>query len=249
MSSDCIVNLSANGQEVDLYLGSKGYLAQAGAKVAQAARTVQEGEGRPLIYMSDFLTVCSGLDFGPCSLEGADLSAIPHIYEIEIRDNGEPIVSYRQGDNPRRSFNVGHFIKKVNKARRSANYPYKMLRQPLVQPEPETDRPYTKQERAKIAETIVNQLGGYGPLRAMIGAKNFTLLNSPAGLKFDFKGSRKANKCQVVYNPGSDTYNFELYYFTPVKYAHWPKVYSVEGCYFDMLQDLFTGYTGLTLTL
>lgn len=83
----------------------------------------------------------------------------------------------------------------------------------------------------------------------MIGMHNPVALDSPAGLKFNFRGSRKANICKVIYNPGSDTHDFELYKFTPVRYEHCPKVYEATDVYCDMLQDLFETETGLYLTL
>lgn len=248
MSSDCIVKLTHRQVQVVLYLESKGTLAQAGAKVAQCARVVQEGETRQLIYMSDFLTVGSGLDFCPVPNDiDINDSELGHFYHVDVTERGNVIIGYRNGSTLKR-YKLSTFIKKVNKARRSANYPYKMLRQPSPQPEPEPTS-YTRQERLEIANTILTQMGGNGRLTAMIGMHNPMTLDSPAGLKFNFRGSRKANICQVIYNPGSDTYDFELYYYTPVRYEDCPKVYEAQGVYCDMLKELFSNFTGLDLHL
>ncbi len=261
MSNDCIVKLTGNGQSADLYLGCKGNLAQAGAKVALCARQLQEAppemrEANILDKMSGFLTVGSGLDFRPVPLNETNLADLPHYYHIYVTSDNDVGIEYRKDGSGLKRLNLPSFIRKVNKARCSANYPYKMLRQPLSpQPVETSPRPYTLIEREQIAQTIIDQMGGLGPLRAMIGASNFMALDSPAGLKFDFKGcpasthDNPTNKCQVVYNPDQDTYDLEFYYYTPARYSHCPKVHSVEGIYFDMLQDLFTGFTGLFLTL
>lgn len=104
----------------------------------------------------------------------------------------------------------------------------------------------SREERKEVAETIIAQMGGTGKLKAMIGAKNFRILES--GLWFEFKGSRKANVCEVVYNYGSNTYNFKLQKYSP-KYCTFTDVYYLEGCYSDMLIELFESKTGLQLSL
>jgi len=46
------------------------------------------------------------------------------------------------------------------------------------------------------------QLGGYGKLRAMIGANNFSY-DEKGTLKFMFRGCQKANFLEVILNPDS----------------------------------------------
>ena len=96
----------------------------------------------------------------------------------------------------------------------------------------------------QTAHIIISQLGGMGKLTAMVGAYSFVTLDN--GIKFYFKGSRKANLCQVFYDQGSDLYTFELWQIYPSKIK---KVCSTDGAYNNMLIDLFQDYTGLRLSL
>ena len=59
----------------------------------------------------------------------------------------------------------------------------------------------------QAAETIVNQLGGYGPLSAMIGASGFDA--TATGVWFAFKGSRVANAVEIKIE--NDLYNVEFF--------------------------------------
>ncbi len=104
------------------------------------------------------------------------------------------------------------------------------------------------EEKIQITNTIINQMGGLGRLVAMVGASNFITTDNPAGLRFQFSGSKKANICKITLL-ASDTYKFELFKYTRVKYAHCPVVYEVEGVYDDMLKSVFEQETGLYLTL
>lgn len=106
---------------------------------------------------------------------------------------------------------------------------------------------YTREKKKQIANTIVAQMGGSGKLKAMVGAHHFCALDKPAGVKFHFKGSRKANICQVEYDVWSDLYNFTLHKFSPKK-ATCKEVYRCNGAYCDMLKDLFESETGLYLS-
>jgi hypothetical protein len=60
---------------------------------------------------------------------------------------------------------------------------------------------------AQAAETIVNQLGGHGPLAAMIGASDFDAMAN--GVWFAFKGSRVANAVEIKIE--NDLYNVEFF--------------------------------------
>jgi len=94
------------------------------------------------------------------------------------------------------------------------------------------------------AETIIQQMGGSGKLRAMVGATQFAFDDS--GVRFSFKGCRKANKC-VVELTAMDTYNLKFYRYSPTK-GTCDEKQAYEGVYCDQLIELFEGYTGLYLT-
>ncbi len=109
---------------------------------------------------------------------------------------------------------------------------------------------YSTEERQQIVQTIIDQMGGFGRLETMINAhyfNYFTSIDSPAGLSFHFKGSRKANICQVTLLP-SDTYKFELFRFNR-RTLDCPMVYELEGIYEDALVRIFEEQTELCLTL
>lgn len=59
----------------------------------------------------------------------------------------------------------------------------------------------------QTAETIISQLGGYGPLRAMIGASDFDATKD--GVWFAFKGSRASNAVEIKVE--ADLYNVEFF--------------------------------------
>ncbi|MCP4083214.1 MAG: hypothetical protein GY743_23575 [Planctomycetaceae bacterium] len=253
MSNDCLVMITSPGQEQYLYTEEKGFLAHSGSKVAQIARQLEEGkmpknanyiEGA--FHQFDFVPVTyEYLRYSPTSDEGD----INHFYRIDITERGNVFVEHKAINGQFKRYKVDSFIKKVNRARRNSRYDYKMLRLKRTE-----QAGYSQQERLDIANTILEQMGGTGRLTAMIGMYNPMACTSPynsslVGLKFHFKGSRKANICQVTYMPGSDTYLFELYKFTPVRYAHCPLIFSAVNVYFDMLQELFTSQTGLDLHL
>ena len=97
-----------------------------------------------------------------------------------------------------------------------------------------------------VAHTIIQQMGGFGKLKAMVGAYDFT--GSDKSVQFSFKGSRKANKCRVVYDYGDDLYIFELWKYNKRTFEI-KQVYELKGAYCDMLISLFESETGLYLSL
>ncbi len=107
---------------------------------------------------------------------------------------------------------------------------------------------YTVEQQQQISQTIIDYLGGFGQLQAMINAKYFMTTDDPAGIRFQFSGSKKANICKITYEPGLDTYKFELFRYTRVRYAHCPVIYELEGVYADLLKPTFEQETGLYLT-
>lgn len=96
-----------------------------------------------------------------------------------------------------------------------------------------------------VANTIIQQMGGFGKLSAMVDANTF--VGSDNSVQFKFKGSCKANICKVTLDQ-MDTYTFQLYKFNNRTFDC-PKVYEIEGAYCDMLISLFESETGLYLSL
>ena len=95
-------------------------------------------------------------------------------------------------------------------------------------------------------DIIINQMGGMGKLTAMVGAYMFVDLGN--GVKFKFKGSRKYNLCQVIYDSDTDLYTFELWHIGQYP-SDYKKVYNMGGVYSGMLIELFEDKTGLYLSL
>jgi hypothetical protein len=94
----------------------------------------------------------------------------------------------------------------------------------------------------KIAQTIIDQLGGAGKLSAMVSAHNFLDLND--GVQFQFKGSRKAN-CLIVKLDSNDTYAVEFWKTG----KNLKCVLGIVNVYAEDLKPLFEQTTGLYLSL
>lgn len=95
----------------------------------------------------------------------------------------------------------------------------------------------------RIAQTILDQLGGTGRLAAFLGADQFVAMES--GLKFRFKGSPKANLVLIRLSH-RDTYTVE---FFKVRGLDYKPVALVEDVYADQLRHVFEQFTGLLLGL
>ena len=120
---------------------------------------------------------------------------------------------------------------------------------------------YTRDEQIEIANTILQQMGGHGRLKAMVGINKHCALN--AGLQFSFKGSRKMNKVSIELN-SMDRYDVKFYkiptlrsdcspnaldrYFENIEKCKTP-VAEFGGLYSDMLINTFEDTTGLRLSL
>ena len=118
---------------------------------------------------------------------------------------------------------------------------------------------YTRDEKIEIANTIIDQMGGYRRLSAMVGIKDHCALD--AGLQFGFKGSRKINKVSIELN-AMDTYNVKFFkiptlrsncgpkaldkYFEKIEICKTP-VAEFDNLYCDQLVDTFEQTTGLDL--
>lgn len=99
-----------------------------------------------------------------------------------------------------------------------------------------------KSERAAIADTIYQQMGG-NRMKAMVGGYNFLILEN--GLSFKFKGCRTLNYMKILLTP-QDTYYVE---FGRIRKFRGVPTYSMVKQYDDVyaedLQRLFTDETGL----
>lgn len=96
-----------------------------------------------------------------------------------------------------------------------------------------------------VANEIVQQLGGFGKISAMVNARNFSYTDN--SLNFRFSGSKKSNMIKITLN-SMDTYDIEFIKFSP-KYCTCKVAQTHEGIYNDQLIDLFVQQTGLYLSL
>jgi len=94
-----------------------------------------------------------------------------------------------------------------------------------------------------VALNIIEQLGGYGKLRAMVNARN--LVYDFNWFKFQFSGFKYANLCRIILDD-DDTYTVE---FWQLGGKGCSLIKSVSGVYNTMLRGIFTDYTGLDLSL
>jgi len=102
----------------------------------------------------------------------------------------------------------------------------------------------------QIVTTIINQLGGQGKLRAMVGVTSY-VYDSTEGknnwVMFDFKGNRKMKTCTITLN-GLDLYDIK---FTKLnmKTFDLKVVAEFKNIYCDQLKPIFEETTGLYLSL
>ena len=111
-----------------------------------------------------------------------------------------------------------------------------------------TETKISQEEQSQIAKTIVAQLGGFGKLQAMVGAYNIIYL-SEGGLKFNFKGSSRANTCIIKLDFATDTYDVEFWKISKSARVEPKMVADDSMIYFDQLISNFEEVTGLCLTL
>jgi hypothetical protein len=101
----------------------------------------------------------------------------------------------------------------------------------------------------QIANCIIQQLGGFGKLSAMISASQYIYGitdNNENFLQFKFKGSKKYNKIVITLTQ-MDTYTLQFYKLTK-DYNFTPLVTKTD-IYCDELIECFTSVTGLDLFL
>lgn len=96
----------------------------------------------------------------------------------------------------------------------------------------------------RLAETIMQQLGGSGNLNMMTGARDFvTLCDGLGGLQFRFPNRTGPNMVQIRLLP-SDTYEVRFFRLRGREYR---ETGTVLGIHADQLVAVFERYTGLTL--
>ena len=112
-----------------------------------------------------------------------------------------------------------------------------------------------------IAEEILIQLGGRKFI-ACTGCNNFHSSGEQDFLVMNIpRNASKANRCEIKYNHGTDTYNMRFYRHRNATYNMnryiktgngWKdakdtdlKIY--EGVYCDMLREIFSDYTGMII--
>lgn len=101
----------------------------------------------------------------------------------------------------------------------------------------------------EIAQTIVQQMGGCGKLKAMVGANDFTygaIDNegySKPYVQFKFKMNPKLKSCRVIYDEGRDLYIMQFLGRTGKIHKELNEVYC------DELISKFETTTGLLLRL
>lgn len=102
-----------------------------------------------------------------------------------------------------------------------------------------------------VANTILEQLGG-NKFIAMTGAKNFLADGNTLRMTLP-KNMSKANRLYITLE-ADDTYTMHFFKFTPGRLNKKTfeftedkvvEVRTIEGVYFDKLQELFTEVTGM----
>jgi hypothetical protein len=97
-----------------------------------------------------------------------------------------------------------------------------------------------------VANTIAQQIGGRAFF--MLGTKN--KIGTENSLIFDIKGSKKANKIEIIYDRGPDSYTVNFHKATMKRMlAGNTLVYSTSDIYADQLKDVIETHTGLYLSL
>lgn len=95
-----------------------------------------------------------------------------------------------------------------------------------------------------VGNTILRQLAGRMPLKAMLGTKY--ILGGPDSLTFDFPNAKNTWKCRITLTPADD-YTMEFY--RRHKTRGFEKVEEVERLHAEDLTAAFERYTGLYLHL
>ena len=113
-----------------------------------------------------------------------------------------------------------------------------------------TTQHYTRDEQIQIANTIIQQLGGYGRLKMMTGFKDHYAMES--GLQFSIsRNHRQINKIRITLN-SMDLYDM-IFMSVRKKRNSWDFITTVKdefnGVYADQLPELFEQATGMYLSI
>lgn len=95
----------------------------------------------------------------------------------------------------------------------------------------------------QVAEIIIQQMGGFGRLKCMVGADYFVANGND--VSFKFKGSKVANYIKIKLNE-MDLYDIE---FGKIWGYNYKIVKEVNGVYNDQLISIFEDTTKLYLSL
>lgn len=101
----------------------------------------------------------------------------------------------------------------------------------------------SREQRAEIATTILNQLGGKH-FQVMTGARDFAATGKGVQFKIGRNGS-KAN-IVVIELEANDTYALKFCRFYKMEFS---ELESFDDVYCDQLKEIFTSYTGLATSL
>jgi hypothetical protein len=96
-----------------------------------------------------------------------------------------------------------------------------------------------------IANTIITQLGGFGTISMLTGAKNFVAGANSVDFSIGKGAKNKINKVKITLN-SRDLYDVE---FGRVWGTNYTKIAKSESIYNDMLMDEFEEATGFFLTM
>ena len=113
----------------------------------------------------------------------------------------------------------------------------------------------------RIGEIILSQLGG-NKFIACTGCRNFTTSGNDLTMTIP-RNTSKANRLQVIYNPGMDDYTMRFFRHTNGRYSldryiktgdGWieakdKEIRTFKGVYFDQLRELFTEVTGMYIPM
>lgn len=105
-------------------------------------------------------------------------------------------------------------------------------------------------EMSPVVKTMLNQIGGIGPICAMTGAQ-IIYDNDTDSVTLYFKkqvGKNKISHLKLTYNGGSDLYDLKGYRYNKRTCAC-PEVWSLSGIYNDSLKRVCEDVTGLYFTL
>ena len=97
----------------------------------------------------------------------------------------------------------------------------------------------------QVAQTILNQLGGYSRLNAMVGLKNVIARDNGLSFKIKVRGT-KANYVKITLN-SLDLYDLEIGKVIGAK--KYTVKYTSSNIYFDMLKPIIEEHIGCYLSI